>query len=208
MNRLYAILIILAFFHCSLLAQQQVKDSSQASWSFSATGYYYIVPDDNSISFVGYADHKKLHLESRYNYEDIHTGSAFAGWRFETNGNFQFGATPMMGIVFGNTNGIAPGIELDATYKIFDYYSETEYVIDFSGKENNFFYVWGELAISPTDALRTGISYQRTRLYQTDRDVQRGVFAQYSFWKLTAGVYYFNPFSNSGFVIVSVGIDF
>jgi len=114
----------------------------------------------------------------------------------------------MMGIVFGNTNGIAPGIELDATYKMFDYYSETEYIIDFTGKENNFFYVWGELAISPTDALRTGISYQRTRLYQTDRDVQRGVFAEYSFWKLTAGVYYFNPFSDNGFAIISLGIDF
>jgi len=38
--------------------------------------------------------------------------------------------------------------------------------------------------------------------------LQRGAFAQYSFWKLTAGVYYFNPFSNNDFVIVSLSMDF
>jgi len=75
-------------------------------------------------------------------------------------------ATPMMGIAFGNTNGFVPRLELDAAYKIFDFYSESEYLIDFAGKENNFFYTWSELAVSPFYFLRTGISAQRTRLYQ------------------------------------------
>ena len=172
-------------------------------------GYYYFIPnEENSLTLIGYADHKALHLEARYNYEDQNTASAFAGWRFETGKNFQFGATPMLGFAFGNTNGFVPALELDATYKIFDFYSESEYLIDFSEKENNFFYTWSELAVTPFDFLRTGIAAQRTRLYETELDAQRGIFGEYSFGKLTAGVYYFNPFSSNNFGVVSLSIDF
>jgi hypothetical protein len=208
MQKIFIVFTIF-FLPFTLPAQENTNDSSGAKWSFSASGYYYFIPaDKNSSTLIGYADHKALHLEARYNYEDQNTASVFAGWRFETGTKFQFGATPMMGIAFGNTNGFAPGLELDATYKLFDFYSESEYLIDFAGKENNFFYTWSELAVSPFDFLRTGISAQRTRLYQTDLDVQRGIFAEYSFWKLTAGVYYFNPFSTDNFVIASLSMDF
>lgn len=201
--------LILCSFPCILFAQQDTASSPASNWSFSASGYYYFIPDeDNTFTFIGTADYKKLHLEARYNYEDTKTGSVFAGWRFETGKKFQFGATPMIGFAVGNTDGFVPALELDATYKIFDFYSESEYLVSFAGKENNFFYTWSELAVSPLDKLRTGISIQRTRLYQTDRDVQGGIFAEYSFWKLTAGMYYFNPFSKNDFVIASLSMDF
>lgn len=184
-------------------------DSSGSAWSFSASGYYYFIPNDkNTFTLIGYADHKALHLEARYNYEDEKTASLFGGWRFETGKKLQFGFTPMLGIVFGNTDGLAPGIELDLAYSLFDFYSETEYVFDFAGSENNYLYTWSELAISPLNSLRAGISAQRTRLYQTELDLQRGLFAEYSFWKLTAGVHYFNPFSSDNFVILNLSIDF
>ena len=202
-------IFILCFSPRILFAQQNANDSSEAKWSFSASGYYYFIPDDNnSFTFIGSADHKALHLEARYNYEDQKTGSLFAGWRFDTGNEFKFGAIPMMGIAFGNTNGFLPALELDAAYKFFSFYSESEYLIDFAGKENNFFYTWSELAVSPFNFLRTGISAQRTRLYQTDHDVQRGLFAEYSFRKLSAGVHYFNPFLKDDFIIVSLNIDF
>jgi hypothetical protein len=47
---------------------------------------------------------------------------------------------PIIGIALGNTDGVVPGMELDIAYKKLDYYSETEYVIDFDGEENNFLY--------------------------------------------------------------------
>jgi hypothetical protein len=208
MYKLFSILLIY-LFPFTLHAQENAGDSSQPKWSFSASGYYYFIPEDkNTLTLIGYADHKALHLEGRYNYEALNTGSAFAGWRFETGKEFQFGATPMVGIAFGSTNGVIPALELDAAYKIFDFYSESEYLVDFSGKENNFFYVWSELAVSPVDALRTGMSIQRTRLYQTKLDTQRGIFAEYSFRKLTTGAHYFNPFSSDNFVIVSLSVNF
>jgi hypothetical protein len=184
-------------------------DSIGRKWSFSTSAYYYIIPEEkNTTTIVGYADYKSWHFEARYNYEDRKTGSFFVGKRFETGNNFVFGVTPILGLVFGNTDGLAPGIELDASYKIFDYYSETEYVIDFAGSENNFLYTWGELGITPFSSFRTGLTYQRTKLYQSSFDVQRGIFAEYQFWKITTGIYYFDPFSDNQFVIASLSIDF
>ena len=205
MAKTFVALPLLLFVCCSLAAQP--KDSLTSKWSFSANSYYYIVPGDNSLTFIATADHKKLHFEARYNYEDDKTASAFAGWRFVANGEAELEVVPMLGIVFGNTNGLAPGLELSASFRKFDFYSESEYVFDFSGQENNFLYTWGELAIN-IKSFRTGLSWQRTLLYQTDYEIQHGVFAEYSFGKLTAGAYYFNPFSNDDVVIISLGIDF
>lgn len=193
----------------SLSAQEADVDSVGSPWSFSTSAYYYIIPEEkNTATVIGYADYKRWHFEVRYNYEDRQTGSVFAGRRFEWGNKMVFGATPMVGFVLGNTDGIAPGIELDLAWKIFDYYSETEYVIDYTGKESNFIYVWGEIGVTPFKSFRTGFTYQRTKLYQSQFEMQRGLFAAYQFWKITTGFYFFDPFSNSQFMIASLSIDF
>jgi hypothetical protein len=203
------VILILYSYPYALNAQDSTTDSTRSQWSFSASGYYYFIPENkNTYTLIGGADYKKLHLETRYNYEDLNTASVFAGWRIESGKKFQFAATPMLGFAVGHTNGFVPALELEARYKHFDYYSETEYLVDFASNENNFFYVWSELAVSPIDKLRTGLSVQRTKLYKTEFDTQRGIFAQYSLWKLTAGFYYFNPFSSANFIIASLSTDF
>jgi hypothetical protein len=47
----------------------------------------------------------------RYNYENLRTGSLWAGCNFSWGKTWQFAVTPMIGGVFGRTNGIAPGCE-------------------------------------------------------------------------------------------------
>jgi hypothetical protein len=199
------VLVLLPFF---LFSQKTNVDSTEKAWSFGLQGYFYFVPDENTYTLIGTADHKAWHFEGRYNYEDEKTGSLFVGHRFEWGKKFVFGATPMLGLVVGNTDGIAPGLELDASYGIFDFYSETEYVIDFAAKENNFFYTWSEIAVSPLDFLRAGVSAQRTRLYQTGRELNRGIFTEFSLGKLTAGLHYYMPFSSNDFFIASLNFEF
>ena len=214
--RYILIIILLSLITIKMPAQKASEDSlataqdtASSSWSFEADAYYYILPGEkNTTTLLGYADHKSLHLEARYNYEDEKTASLFGGYMFETGRKLKLSVTPMIGFVIGNTDGIAPGLELSLTWKKLDFYSESEYVIDFDGQENNFFYTWTELAISPFRNFRTGISGNRTRLFQSELEIQKGIFTEYSFWKLTAGVHYFNPFSNDYFVIVTLGIEF
>ena len=209
------LIVILVFTALPVVAWAQVgeiktpADSSASAWSASATGYYYFFQgaENNTLTLIGSLDYKSLHIEPRYNYEGQHTGSVFAGWRFEAEGKLKFAATPMVGIVFGDIKGFAPGLEWELSYKAFDFYSESEYVIDQAGSENNFLYTWTEIGFSPVETFRTGISVQRTRLYETSLDLQRGVFAEYSFWKLTAGLHYFNPFSTDYFFIASLNFQ-
>jgi hypothetical protein len=75
-------------------------------------------------------------------------------------------------------------------------------------KENNFFYTWRELAVTPIKCLRTGITGQRTHLLDSKLSVQRGIFAEYSFWKFTTSLYYFKPSSSTNFVITGLSVHF
>jgi hypothetical protein len=97
---------------------------------------------------------------------------------------------------------------LNLAWKKFDFYSESEYVMNFEGKENNYFYTWSELGITPFYNFRTGISGNRTKLIHSVLVFQRGIFAQYTFRKLAAGVHYFNPHSSNGFVLLSFDYEF
>ena len=63
------------------------------------------------------ADRSRLHLEGRFNYEDRDTASVFAGYNFKAGQILQIALTPMIGGVFGNSIGIAPGFSFELNYK-------------------------------------------------------------------------------------------
>jgi hypothetical protein len=72
-------------------------------------------------------------------------------------------------------------------------YSEGEYVVDTGDSSDSFFYNWSELTLAPVESFRFGLVTQRTRAYQTDRDIQRGLVAGFSFKRLDLTGYVFNP---------------
>jgi hypothetical protein len=199
-------LILIGFLPLKSFAQEQKSDSS---WNFEAWFEMYFIPHGKDIfNPTFYARHKTLHLEGRYNYEDKNTASIWAGYSFKFGHAVKFELVPMGGVVFGHTNSIAPGLETDMTYKIFDFYSESEYVTDFSAKENNFFYMYSEVAVQPIKWLRTGVMTQRTRLFKSPRELQRGIFGEYYFGRFRSGVFYFSPFASDQFWIGSFSVDF
>ena len=208
MRKIY-LLLLLGFVSIKLFAQETAADSANSKWSFSAWAEYFIIPGEKDFfNPTFYARSDKLHFEGRYNYEDRNTASFWGGWRFKFGKGVKFVIVPMAGIVFGNTEGIAPGLEMEIAYKKFDLYSESEHVFDFSGKKNNFFYMYSELAFRPIKAIRTGIMTQRTKVYETDRELQRGIFGEYYFGRFRVGAFYFNPFANDNFLIASFSVDF
>lgn len=179
-------------------------------WAYSATGYYYSLRDQSDFLLaIATAERGSLHLEARYNYEALDTGSFFAGWKFSGGERLTWELTPILGAVFGATHGIAPGFEASVAYGVADFYIESEYMHDFEVHEDSFTYAWSELGVSPLEWLRFGLVGQRTRVYQSDRDIQRGGFAQLMFDKATLGLYVFNPDDSADrFVIVSLGAEF
>jgi hypothetical protein len=178
----------------------QANDPSSSSapapakaWEFSVAAFNYVVPDEtNYVSPYFKADRDWLHLEARYNYEDQRTGSGWIGYNFQAGNNLVFDITPMVGVVFGRTDGVAPGALMSITYKKFDLSTETEYVFDADEESDSFLYTWSELGYSPVNWLRVGLAGQRTRAYETPLDVQRGIFAGVSYKSLDFTTYVFN----------------
>jgi hypothetical protein len=173
----------IAFFSVAVLlavqyfpAMSQEEDPNQASgWNHNLVISSYIFSDDFFILPVYQVNKGWLHLEARYNYEDMNTFSAWFGYNFSGGNMFEYLITPMLGGIVGNTNGIAPGLELDFLFYGFEFYSESEYIFDFDGKEDYFYYNWTDFSYSPLDWLWFGVSIQRTKLYDTDLEIQRGL---------------------------------
>jgi len=179
-------------------------------WAFSATGMYYSFRDQSDFLLaVATAKKGPLHLEARYNYEALDSGSLFAGWMFSGGKTVTYELTPILGAVFGAKEGIAPGFEASLAYGIADFYIEAEYVRDLEVREDSFTYSWSELGFTPLEWLRFGLVGQRTMVYKSDRDIQRGLFAQLMRGKVTLGFYVFNPDdSDNRFAVFSFGAEF
>lgn len=178
-------------------------------WSFSASAYTYFLPDHREyVQPTVTADRGWLHLEARYNYEDLETGSAWAGYNFDGGGKLAWELTPLLGVVFGNTTGIAPGYKGSLSWWKFELYSEGEYVIDTEDASASFFYNWSELTFAPVDWFRFGLVTQRTRLYDSDRDIQRGVLAEFTYRMASLTTCVFNLDESKPTLVVALGVDF
>jgi hypothetical protein len=82
-------------------------------------------------------------------------------------------------------------------------------VRDLEVREDSFTYSWNELGFTPLEWLRFGLVGQRTMVYKSDRDIQRGLFAQLMRGKVTLGFYFFNPDdSDNRFAVFSLGAEF
>lgn len=179
------------------------------AWAFSASAYTYIVPDSREyVQPTFTADRDWLHLEARYNYEDLDTGSTWVGYNFGGGEKLAWELTPMLGGVFGDTTGIAPGYKGSLSWWKLELYSEGEYVFDTGDSSGSFFYNWSELTLSPVDWLRFGLVTQRTRAYHTDREIQRGLLAGFSWRRLDLTTYVFNPDESKPTVVVAVALNF
>lgn len=192
-------------------AEEPAADAdAEGKWSFDLTGYWTSkTPDDDAYGqAILRADRDALHLEARYNYEDFDTGSIFLGWTFAWSGEVEFSLVPMVGAVFGHTQGAAPGLELDLVWKILEFYAEAEYVFDTDGRDESFFYVWSEFTANPTAWLSFGIVVQLTAAYQTDTEVDWGPLLGLHVGPVTATVYVFNLDTDDPYVMIGVGVSF
>lgn len=201
-------MFVLVIVSCTYSNAQDATGTVEKKWNFGADMNAYFFPNEFIGLPVFRADKNRLHLEARYNYEDLETFSVWAGYNFMGGKNVEYTITPMLGGVVGLSNGIAPGLEFTFTYQAFEIYSESEYLFEFETSENNFYYQWTDITYSPNDWLWFGISGQRTRLYQTDLDIQRGLLigGGYKSFELTG--YLYNLGFDDPFVLITLSASF
>jgi hypothetical protein len=199
---------LFAILFCNISRAQNSETSKEKKWEFSADMNMYFYPGD----FVGLpvirADRNKLHLEARYNYEDMKTFSGWIGYNFRGGNEFEYFVTPMIGGVAGNSNGFAPGLEFTFGYKGFELYNESEYMFDLNSNIDNFSYTWTDFSYSITDWLWLGVSGQTTKIYMEDLLFEKGLLlgGGYKNFELTG--YYYNPGSDRHFGLLTLSVSF
>lgn len=184
-------------------AQQQAENHSP-EWSATASLFAYFLPDDDDYLQPTVAgDVGALHLEIRHNYEDLDTGSVWLGYNLNSGKDVRVEFTPMLGAVFGNSNGLAPGFDLSVGWKNLSFYSEFEHVFSTDDSADSYLYAWSELSFALGESFSVGVVGQRTRRYDSPRDVQRGLLVSVAVGRGQLSGYVFNPDADPIYVLAA-----
>jgi len=176
-----------------------------ATWELSGNVFYSDPPgSEDRVTPILYADRGPLHLEARYNYEDLETAALFAGWTFPFEGEVEAYVTPMLGAVFGDTDGIAPGLEFDVGWRRIAWYAESEYLFDAHESDDDFYYSWSTLTYGFTEWLDAGLVIERSKLVDTDFSVQRGLAVELTHAPLGFSLYAYNLGSDDSYAVVAL----
>jgi hypothetical protein len=195
-----ALLVVLAPEFAAAQASSTASGPAPQPWAvgLSLTGNFF--PPGRQSSFVqptATVDHGWLHLEARWNYEALDSGSAWIGWNLSWGDTLSFSLTPMVGAVFGVAQGVAAGLEWDLRWGPLELTSTDEFVFDFANWPASDFNYWAEFHWWPWDWLKVGAALTHTRTIQTNYPVQVGPMVGFKVWKLDGAVYWMNPASAS-----------
>jgi hypothetical protein len=197
-TRAVAFLALCVMFLVPQLAAQDIAPAATKMtdtlrvWNMETAVLGFLYTDTIALwnpSFT--ADHGHLHVEARYQWEDWRTGSVWIGRNFSFGDALSVTFTPMVGGVFGYTNGVAPGYLLEMEWRSLYFYSSSEYLFNLEDNSANFGYTWTELTVD-LDHLLFGIVAQRTRPFESSLDLQRGLSLMREQGAFTFGMYLFN----------------
>ena len=199
----------LSSIHESVAGTPTIVSSEGEAWECSISAATYVVRNGpDYVNPVFTADRSWVHVEARYNYEALKTGSLWLGCNFSFGDKFVLEATPMLGGVFGNTTGIAPGYTISLSYDRFELFTQGEYFIDAGTRSGNFFYTWSELSVAPVEWLRLGLVIDRTKAFGSDVEIRRGPLLGFTYRKVDFTTYWLDPGSANSTFIFSVGMTF
>jgi hypothetical protein len=186
-------------------------DPAAPKLTASVNGSYYAMRDEEDFGIVVAAINRgPFRVEARHNYEAKNATSVFAGWKLSggADGAWSWEITPLAGALGGSERAGIAALEASVSRGAFDLYVEAEYLWHRASSDSNYFYAWSELGWKPVEWLRVGLVGQRRRVVHTDRDIQRGLFAQVIYKAATLGVYAFNPDAASRYTVVSLALAF
>ena len=186
-----------------------LEESGTDNWEYAFSTATYLVRNDREyVNPTFTADRNWFHLEARFNYEALKTGSLWLGYNFSAGEKLTLEATPMLGGVFGDITGFAPGYTLSIGYGKLELFTQGEYFIDAATGEGNFFYTWSELSLAPVDWFRFGLVIDRTKAFGSELDIRRGPLIGVTYKKTDFTVYWLDPGSSSSAFVFALTLNF
>ena len=184
-------------------------ETEETKWEYSLSIATYLAQHARDYANPNFtADHDWLHLEARYQYEAVKTGSLWLGYNFSFGEKLAVEATPMIGGVFGDITGVAPGYAISASYKSIEFFTQGEYFFDAAIHAGDFLYTWSELSYAPADWLRVGLVVDRTKALGSSIDIRRGPLIGFKYKKVDLTTYWLSPGTRDGTFIFSVTMNF
>lgn len=184
-------------------------ETEETKWEYSLSIATYLAQHARDYANPNFtADRDWLHLEARYQYEAVKTGSLWLGYNFSFGEKLAVEATPMIGGVFGDITGVAPGYAISASYKSIEFFTQGEYFFDSTIHAGDFFYSWSELSYAPADWLRVGLVVDRTKALGSSIDIRRGPLIGFKYKKVDLTTYWLSPGTRDGTFIFSVTVNF
>src|ERR1700740_2335901 len=114
----------------------------------------------------------------------------------------------MIGGVFGRTTVFSPGYIGSLSWKKLEFSTEGEFVFETKERSGSFFCSWMEFSYSSVEWCRTDLVADKTKAYQTNLDIQRGVLIGFSHRRIDFTSYIFNVGWITPTVVLSVGYNF
>lgn len=195
-------------------AEYSDTEDNKPGWEFSLESYTYLAQHARDYSNPNFTAiyNDWLHLEARYNYEALKTGSVWVGRKFTTGKTLEIDVTPMLGGVFGDITGVAPGYLIEATYKeTIELSTQGEYFFDAGNSSGNFFYSWSEFSAWATDWFKVGLVVERTQA-SGNSDVRRGPLVGFKHKcedkDLDLTIYWLAPGSRDATFVFGVTVEF
>lgn len=187
------------------LLPESASKSDESAWEFSLSmSTYFAQHSKDYVNPSFSADRDWFHVEARYNYEALKTGSIWLGYNFSFGKELTIEATPMIGGVFGDITGVAPGYTLTVSYKWFELYTQGEYFFDAAIHAGDFFYSWSEFSFRPSDWFRVGLVLDRTKAFGTDFDIRRGPLIGFTHKNVDFTTYWLSPGSKESTLVFAV----
>lgn len=200
---------VLAWTVAIVVSASAAAETTPSPWSVSVATYTYILQHDRDyVNPNVYLDRDWIHVEARFDYEDLDTASVWAGYNIDGGTDLVYQVTPMIGAVFGHMNGIAPGCEISLAYKGLLFSNQSEYVFDAQTRASDFFYAWTELSYAPVRWMRFGAVMQHTKAFDTGLDVERGPLLGFSYGRFDFAVYVFNVDKPDPPVVLGIAASF
>ena len=190
--------------------QTATLQSQAPEWEFSLSAYAYIIPEEQDYLQTTFtADRGWLHFEVRHQYEDLDTFSAWIGCNFSFGDELVVDFTPIIGGVFGDTDGAGVGYEANFAWRQIILYTEGEYVFDSHDSSDDFFYSSTDLTWSFCDWLRAGAALQRSKI-RADEDVEyeAGPMVGVTWKALDFSAYVLFPEEGDPTVVLGIAIEF
>ena len=182
-------------------AAAQTKSGVESYHSLSRNQAYVWMP------VLNYTNKHGFYGEARYNYEELQTGSLYAGKKFTGGKKINYSVTPMLGVVFGKYNGGSAAMNVDFEYERIFFSGQLQYTVNKENKEENFFYNWAEAAWQPLDWVYAGVSMQQIKLRNENLKSVPGLLLGFQINSITVPLYLFSPFNNERNLVIGLIVE-